>query len=710
LSFCRQAAAFLYMCCFLGSLVSAAIQHQTRFPVTFSSNQRSDLCPPTRIGQDDLPGYDLLSQFQIDKAASRGIIRRVVGSMALQVAYKIGANVDFRIPTRFLYPNGLPDEYSFLTTFRMTGSTLQKHWSIWQVLDSSGKEQVGVKLNGQTKSLEYSYKGTDGSLQTATFLYLPFLFDSQWHKVMISVEKSSVTLYIDCIMIDTLKIKPKGKINVDGFAVLGKLKNNPEISVPFEIQWMLIHCDPLRPQRETCSELPARRSRGPPGPQGPPGPPGPPGVPGIDGIDVSLPQLAWAARVSTATPPGAAVAVAHICIAPCPNACPPGRPGHAGLMGMKVGKSVLLNRLHWDYVYANFHSEYLDLWDDLFTVSVNKYFRSVNPGARGLDGEPGPRGLPGATVSRIVSGPQGTRGISGLPGPKGEGGLPGVDGREGIPGMPGAKVDIFLGLFSQGPEGDLGLPGLPGPPGVLGGRGDRCEKTNTQYRAEQDINKVIAVFCCQVGNPGEPGSRGPEGSRGLPGIEGLRGAPGPRGLQGEQGAPGLLGSQGPAVSDVFIKVAFQMLWRSQMAASLRRPESGATGLPGRPGPPGVPGSPGENGFPGQLGPRGLPGLKGPSGEIGLKGPKGAGQSGLPPPGRGLRVGLCCARISFLLTGEPGKPSYGREGRDGERGPPGQAGLPGVPGSPGPAGPPGYCEPSSCTVQAGQRAGKNMKGP
>lgn len=24
----------------------------------------------------------------------------------------------------------------------------------------------------------------------------------------------------------------------------------------------------------------------------------------------------------------------------CPNACPPGRPGHAGLMGMKVSKTV----------------------------------------------------------------------------------------------------------------------------------------------------------------------------------------------------------------------------------------------------------------------------------------------------------------------------------------------------------------------------------
>ena len=45
-------------------------------------------------------GFDLISQFQIEKAASRRTIQRVVGSTALQVAYKLGSNVDFRIPTR----------------------------------------------------------------------------------------------------------------------------------------------------------------------------------------------------------------------------------------------------------------------------------------------------------------------------------------------------------------------------------------------------------------------------------------------------------------------------------------------------------------------------------------------------------------------------------------------------------------------------------
>lgn len=118
----------------------------------------------------------------------------------------------------------------------MSGNTLQKYWSVWQVMDASGQEQVGLKLNGEAKSLEYSYKGMDGSLQTATFLDLPYLFDSQWHKVMVGIEKNTVSLYIDCTMIQSLTIKPRGKINVDGFTMLGKLQNNPQVSIPVSFE------------------------------------------------------------------------------------------------------------------------------------------------------------------------------------------------------------------------------------------------------------------------------------------------------------------------------------------------------------------------------------------------------------------------------------------------------------------------------------------
>lgn len=60
-------------------------------------------------------------------------------------------------------------------------------------------------------------------------------------------------------------------------------------------------------------------------------------------------------------------------------------------------------------------------------------------------------------------------------------------------------------------------------------------------------NSLVRFFSVKVGNPGEPGRRGPEGSRGQPGIEGPPGSPGPRGMQGNRGPTGIRGTQGPAV-------------------------------------------------------------------------------------------------------------------------------------------------------------------
>ena len=53
---------------------------------------------------------------------------------------------------------------------------------------------------------------------------------------MIGVERTSATLFIDCIRIESLHIKPRGQIDADGFAVLGKLVDNPEVSVPVSIK------------------------------------------------------------------------------------------------------------------------------------------------------------------------------------------------------------------------------------------------------------------------------------------------------------------------------------------------------------------------------------------------------------------------------------------------------------------------------------------
>ncbi|MEQ2159507.1 hypothetical protein GOODEAATRI_023774 [Goodea atripinnis] len=56
------------------------------------------VCPPIRNGQDDLPGFDLITQFQLDVIPLKGV-RKVDGSTPLQVAYRLDREANFQIPT-----------------------------------------------------------------------------------------------------------------------------------------------------------------------------------------------------------------------------------------------------------------------------------------------------------------------------------------------------------------------------------------------------------------------------------------------------------------------------------------------------------------------------------------------------------------------------------------------------------------------------------
>nr|XP_014354410.1 PREDICTED: collagen alpha-1(IX) chain-like [Latimeria chalumnae] len=391
---------------------------------------------------------------------------------------------------RTAFPLGLPHEYSFVTTFRMTGNTINADWYLWLIQDYFGNDQIGLRINGAHKSLKFSYMDWDGTPQSVTFPYLPFLFDSQWHKVLISVEKEAVTLFIDCIRIESLKIKLKGPVKLDGITVIGKLKDNPRLSVMFDLQWMLIHYDP---QREGCGELPAKRSRGPPGPRGPGGPPGPAGVPGVDGIDGERGPQGSSGTVGEDGEPGSPGAPGL-----------PGEPGADGLTGSEGTPGVAGPR-----------------------------------GQKGEPGEPGSRGAAGAGRP----GPPGPSGPSGLSGELGRVGPSGDIGLIGPPGPPGPRGVRGTTGFPEGeplcpnacPPGPPGHPGLPGMKGHKGVKGEGGEPGKQGHKGEEG----------EQGAPGEPGAQGPPGPQGLRGITGMIGFKGDRGLRGFGGEPGPQGHAGP---------------------------------------------------------------------------------------------------------------------------------------------------------------------
>uniref|UniRef100_A0A8C8IH16 Collagen alpha-1(IX) chain n=1 Tax=Oncorhynchus tshawytscha TaxID=74940 RepID=A0A8C8IH16_ONCTS len=537
------------------------------------------VCPPMRNGQDDLPGFDLITQFQLDVIPLKGV-RKVEGSTPLQVAYRLDREANFQIPTRLNFPRGFPDEYSVMVTFRMIKNTVNKVWNVWQVVDEDGRKQAGLRLNGDQQALEYFLMGQDGNLQTVTFPGLSVLFNTKWHKVMIGVERDQVTLYVDCQAVDKKPIKGKGPVNTEGDTLIGRLDTDADASVVFELQWMLIHCDPKRANRENCQELPITEPDpkpipGPPGPTGPEGPRGPHGEDGRDGRDVSL---STPSKLHGETGKQGPVGVT----------------GDTGIQGDKGDKGDTGEK------GLKGHTGYKGDQGPIGPV-----------GPKGSEGEPGLIGDSG------VKGDQGPPGVPGIKGEVGEKGMKGYTGEDGRPGQPGHE-GLTGPQGTNGLEGERGLTGSPGPRGLPGPKvndiklRELCSAIVEEHLAEfkkEVLKKPAAIGAPgMTGLPGPPGPPGPAGTVGDAGPRGLMGMKGPHGYFGLPGTPGKQGDTG---------VKGDTGHKGEKGV-------GTPGSPGEPGPQGVAGSPGigkdgKDGPPGKDGVNGSPGASGPRGATGAPG-------------------------------------------------------------------------------------------
>lgn len=118
-----------------------------------------------------------------------------------------------------------------MAVLRMSGSSISKNWNIWQIQDASGNEQLAVRLNGESSSLEFTVTALDTGRHTVVFGPLQFLFNEQWHRVLLAVSRRSVTLFMDCVSISSDDLAPRLKTSLDGFTLIGKPKDNPVMAI-----------------------------------------------------------------------------------------------------------------------------------------------------------------------------------------------------------------------------------------------------------------------------------------------------------------------------------------------------------------------------------------------------------------------------------------------------------------------------------------------
>uniref|UniRef100_A0A670Y8I8 VWFA domain-containing protein n=1 Tax=Pseudonaja textilis TaxID=8673 RepID=A0A670Y8I8_PSETE len=122
-----------------------------------------------------------------------------------------------------VFPQGLPDEYAFVATFKFRKSSRREDWYIWQIIDKYGIPQlllwITPSLLGHCQVVFRNGRVND-------------LFDRNWHKIALSIQSQTVSLYIDCKLVQTLPIEDRENIDIQGKTVIGKRLYD---SVPIDV-------------------------------------------------------------------------------------------------------------------------------------------------------------------------------------------------------------------------------------------------------------------------------------------------------------------------------------------------------------------------------------------------------------------------------------------------------------------------------------------
>ncbi|CAB4067915.1 COL9A [Lepeophtheirus salmonis] len=586
-------------------------------------------CADYKPGEDDLQNFDFIRKFQLDvNLDGYPGVSRVRGSNQMQTAYGIDSSADLSMRTTRTFNQGLPEQFSFVTTFRAK-EPIQNRWHLIRITDGSGNPQFAVGLDPRRRTIEFSIMKYDRTLQTLTWnkddIFVPV---DQWTKVHFGVFRDNVLLYVNCEPVGAQPLevcKTRDlvmnylKRNSRNFPNVKKLScRTTRISGPSRTRWET---------RRSFPGLPGEIGR--PGVQGSPGlrgPSGPEGLKGEIGLPGPLGPPGARGKEGPSGKPG-----------PSGEQGRPGLPGQQGKTGERGPAGDITTVVGPVGPPGPKGSEGLSDWME---------FQELK-GERGEEGELGLSGKDGRDGSR------GPKGDIGQPGPTG---LPGRSGRDGQPGPPGIPGALAAGDSVPGAPGPRGQDGNPGSPGIPAAKGERGERGDQGERGDDGSpglrGKPGPPGKDAVGQPGlegPPGLPGDSGPSGRPGEKGEAGRDGKDGDGGQPGLPGPPGNRGKSGEDGM---------------------PGVQGLTGEKGPPGSQGSPGMTGHkgpPGKQGDTGLPGTIGPRGKAGPTGPIGVTGKTRVLLGLEENKGHKEYKVNQEILGHRGLP--GLPGQSGKPGPP-----------------------------------------
>ena len=68
-----------------------------------------------------------------------------------------------------MFPYGLPSQFSYVSTFRMSSRARRETWDLLRIEDSFGKPQFGIRMIGKGKQVQLYMPDYQNQIQTVTF-------------------------------------------------------------------------------------------------------------------------------------------------------------------------------------------------------------------------------------------------------------------------------------------------------------------------------------------------------------------------------------------------------------------------------------------------------------------------------------------------------------------------------------------------------------
>ena len=193
-------------------------------------------------------------------------VKKISGSTSRSKAIRVGERADIVVKSADSLSRGVPvPGFTFESVIRMNNAaTREDSWNLIGIESEIGEPQFGINLDGAVSAdaeqvLTIFYRDQGGDLQANSFMNgIGTLYDGGFHKIQLAMEGKEVTLYIDCIPVETQQTDGYGETDVSGNVMVAKKDGSIE-TVRVDIQALRFYRDTNRPKVDGCKDLYGKR-------------------------------------------------------------------------------------------------------------------------------------------------------------------------------------------------------------------------------------------------------------------------------------------------------------------------------------------------------------------------------------------------------------------------------------------------------------------